>query len=695
MTEARGAQLARLFAPSSVAVVGASAAPEKAGHQVLRALANFAGEVFAINPKAQEILGRPAWPSLRALSRPVDLVLFALPAAAVVDAVREAIACNCGAGVILSGGFSESGVEGAELQAELERICKVSRFRLLGPNTAGFINTHAALAASFLPAAAGIGKGAVAVVAQSAGINLTVSFLLAKLGYGVSCAVGLGNAIDVDASAMLEYLADEPNTRAIALYLEGVSHGRRLYEALQRATSKKPVVAFTVGKKDIAEFAQSHTGNLLGSHAVRTAALRQAGAVVVDSTLELAVAAAALSQYRLPPRRHAGVGIITAQAGAGLVMLDLLKSSGVSVPSLEASTVALIESRLPPLTFVKNPVDTGRPGASFGEVVCALAHDPQIDAVIAYALHEPAALSPAELLPEVSRALTKPLLFGTMGLSAEIAAVKRELQAAGVFVAESPEELAIAVRALVRDATLRARPCEPSASAVRAMSDLVADDGADEDSAKRLLESVGIATPKRVACGSHAEAHAALRRLAKPVVAKLLATEVAHKTEVGGVHLDISDEAALDRALEQLDAIPLGSGRRYLIEEMAPPGLELIVGATRDVDFGPTVMVGLGGVLAEVLRDTAVRLAPLSLAEADDMLDDLRCAALFDGVRGGPKLCREGVVQAIVALGNLISAHSNISELEVNPLRVLPRGVVALDALLIRAPSRVFSARAD
>ena len=673
--------LQRLFAPASVAVVGASTSAEKAGHQALLALEHFAGDVFPINPKGGEVLGRRAFQSLRALPGPVDLVLFAVPAAACVEAMREAIDCNCGSGLILSAGFGETGPEGAAMQAELEQLCAGSAFRLLGPNTAGFVNREVPITASFLLAADRIPSGEIAIVAQSAGINLTLGFLLAKLGYGVSCAVGLGNAVNVGAADVLEFLADQPGTRAIALHLEGVSDGRRLYETLKRVTPKKPVAVLTVGRENVADFARSHTGNLIGSYALRVSALRQAGAVVVETTEELAAAAAALALGRLPASFDAGIGVLTAQAGPGLVILDQLKSRGVSVPALHQSTEARIAAQLPGLGYRKNPVDTGRPGASFGDVAVALAGDPQIDALIVYALHEPAVMSPADVLPAVAARSKKPLIFGTMGPAEEIAALGETLRRRGIFVAESPEQLARIASVLAEDARLQARLAltqhsEPGTAAIDVPNPC------DEHAAKQLLQAIGVNTPAGIACASHEEAQLAFRQLSKPVVVKILAREIAHKSEVGGVQLDVCDESSLRAALEALDAIPLGSHRRYLVEEMVAPGLEVIVGSVRDASFGPTVMVGLGGVFAEVLQDTAIRLAPLTFGEAQELIDELRGAALLGGFRGSPPLDRAALADTIVRLGDLVSGHRSIQEVEINPLRVYQRGVIALDGLV-------------
>jgi acetyltransferase len=280
-----------------------------------------------------------------------------------------------------------------------------------------------------------------------------------------------------------------------------------------------------------------------------------------------------------------------------------------------------------------------------------------------------------------------------MGPHAELADTLQALRGGGFYVAQSPEELARAAYALARDASLQARVARASTGGSSAgeanggaSASLRVLEPPDEDTAKRMLEAVGIATPERVVCASHDAAHAALRRLGTPVVAKILTAEIAHKTEVGGICLNIQDAAALDDALAQLDAIPLESPRRYLIEQMAPPGLELIVSATRDESFGPTVMVGLGGIFAEALRDTAVRLAPLPLSMAEEMLEELRAAPLLAGFRGGSELDRRAVARCLVLLGELLCEHPTVQVLEINPLRVYPGGVLALDALLLVEP---------
>lgn len=677
--------LRRLFAPESIAVIGASPSSEKAGFQMLRALSKFPGALYPIHPQATEVLGRQAYRSLAAIGAPVDLAILAIPAEACVAALREAADALCGAAFLVSGGFAESGARGIELQESLASICRQSGIRLLGPNTSGFINPPARCAASFAPGVEQLKPGHIAVVAQSGGINLTVAFLVHQLGLGLSTAVGLGNMIDVDAADVLEYLASEDETRAIALHLEGVPQGRKLFETLQRVTPHKPVVALVVGRADIGDFAQSHTGNLIGSHARKLAALRQAGVVIVETTEDLAAAVATLSRARLAPKHQPGIALLTGQAGPGLIVMDELKSRGVALPALGAATIARIGELLPPLTYASNPVDTGRPSPAFAQILTAIAADPAIDAIACFTLHEPAAVDPVAVLSAARSETDKPIVFATMGTPGNIAPTLAALTSIGVPAFIAPERLALAMRVLVDDARAAFRLATTQAPRDVVPSEAVIQRDFDEASAKELLGRYGIGTPKRIICRTPFGARDAFLELAKPVVAKILSPEVAHKTEAGGVHVNLTSIGELGAALAKLDQIPLRGERRYLIEEMAPPGLELIIGAVRDPSFGPTVAVGLGGIAAEALGDIAVRLAPLTESDALEMLDELRGRAMFDGWRGAPAVSRPAIARAIVAAGALMAAHPAIAELDINPVRAYPDRVLALDALIIRA----------
>jgi acetyltransferase len=681
MTDRRPS-LDRLFAPRSIAVVGASATPEKPGFQMLRALAPFPGAVYPVNPRGGDILGRTVYPRLADIPGPVDLIALLVPPQHSAAVLREAAAIGAGAAFMISGGFSETGADGRRLEDELRSICRESGIRLLGPNTSGFAHPGRRLFCTFLPAAQDFRAGRIGVVAQSGGINLTVAFMIHRAGLGMTLACGLGNAADVGIAEVVAYLAEDEATTAIALHVEGVPDGRTLYDAVAAATRKKPVIALPVGRADLGGFAESHTGKLIGDFALTRAALAQAGAVVVDDTQALVDAAQVLSLRRLAPKERPGIGILTGQAGPGLLMTDRLRSAGISVPEISPATVGRIAKLLPPMTYMRNPVDTGRPAESYAEVLATLAEDPAIDALIAWALLEDDSHDPVAAVRLAVARAAKPVVYGTLGADERMAEVAQALDGLGAPTYPSPDRAAEAARALVVDAAAAWRG--RAAIGPRGATPSLPPGPIDEDAAKSAIEALGIPCPRRVACAGRAEAKRALRTLGGPVVVKVLDAAIPHKTEVGGVHVGVAGDAALAAAIDAIDAIPPPRARRYLVEEMAPPGVELILGAKNDASYGPTVLVGLGGIAAEAMRDVAVRLAPLGPAEAEAMIGELRGRALLDGFRGAPRCDRTALVRAIVRLGDLIAAEPAIREIDLNPLRLYPQGLLALDALIVR-----------
>lgn len=681
LNQVRQQNLERLFNPKSIAVVGASTDLAKAGSQALLSLKNFPGRLMAVNPKATEIQGFPCYPSVKDLPEAVDLAVLAIPAEHCIRAAEEAAQRGVGGIFIISGGFGETGGEGLKLQERLAEVCRTTGLRLLGPNTSGFINTHSQCIASFVPGVDQLRQGKVAVVAQSGGVNLSISFLIDRLGQGISTAAGLGNAVDVSAADILPMLAADANTDAIALHLEGVPNGRALYDAVRQVTAVKPVVALVAGKADIGEFAVSHTGNLMGSHQRTVSALVQAGAVVVNSTEELAQAAVLLANGRLPAKPDASFALVTGQAGPGLLIVDGLKSAGVRVPEIDVVTQEAIQQHLPPMTFIKNPVDTGRPGAGFPRIVEAVAKAEAIDGVLVYALSEPLVLDPAVALSPAAET-GKPIIFGTLGLERDLTPTLAALREVSIPAVLSPERLVLAGVALAADA--RGRWLQQQRGDMPVVREQNALTGTyDENRAKGLLAEYGIRSPQRVLCHGRAEAVEAFERINAPVVVKIAADDVPHKTEVGGVHLNIVDHKKLDEALDAIARIPTNDPGKILVEEMAPQGVELIVGGVRDPSWGVVVMVGLGGVLAEAVADSSVRLAPLADVDAEGMLNELRGRKLLDGFRNLPVCDRAAIVKVIKSIGQLLLEHPEITEVEVNPLRVNASGALALDALVV------------
>lgn len=668
-----------LFAPRGVAVLGASTVPGKLGAVMARSLAAFPAPVLGVARTADP--ARDVYASLAdgvaATGAPVDLVVSCVPAAATPAALREAAAAGARAALVCAGGFAEVGADGERLQEELADVVRQTGMRLLGPNTSGFLVPHLCLHATFVPGAGEVPAGRTAVVAASGGVNHALAFALAGEHAGVRLAVGLGNSIDVTSADVLDHLADDAEVGAVALHVESVPDGARLVAAVARLSDRVPVVALVVGRSDVGDFARSHTGALATSWRTTRAALRQAGAVLVDDERDLVDAVRALSVARLRPSPAPGVGIVTGQAGPGLLLADGLRTAGVRVPQLAAATVERIGALLPPLTYQRNPVDTGRPDPrTLPQVVQAVASDGGVDAVGLYALLEPDAFDLPAALPATPGV---PLVVMTGGGPVQAQQALAALAADGVPAFATPAAGGTALRALVEDARTawaRGEDVVPPPTGARLSRSL------DEDAVKTLLAAHGVPSMPRRACDDRAAAHAALSVLGGPVAVKLLDVAVLHKTDVGGVHLGVRTADELDTAL---DALQCAGGRRFLVERMAPSGPELLLGARRDPLFGPVVLLGLGGTAAEALADVAVRLAPLSRRQADGMLDELAGRAVVEGFRGAAAVDRAALVDAIVAVAGLLVANPALDEVEVNPLRVLPDGTVAALDGVVRA----------
>ena len=685
MTSTRPVQrsrLHRLFDPTSIAVVGASASPSKLGSVMLDAIARSSGDtrtVFGINAKSDD---GSFLPSLHAATEvhghPLDLAVLCVPAAATPDAVRDAAECGVGAAIICSGGFAEAGADGLALQEQLAEIGATTGIRLLGPNTSGFFRPTGATV-SFVPTVEHITAGPVAVVAASGGMNHALSFLLSESGVGVGLGVGLGNCVDVTNVDVLEFLRDDPTITAIALHIETVDDGEALLSAVRTVSADKPIVATVTGRSDVSAFSESHTGALATSWRTTRALLTEAGAVVVDSDQQLVDALRVLSRTRLPASPAPGIGLVTAQAGPGLAVLDQLLAHQVRIPTLAQHTQTQLAHLLPPMTFQANPVDTGRPGPTFGDVLSVTADDAGIDALAVYALAEPDVIDLVETVRQsgVHKQVAVVLAIGGPG-----EAIDKTTAAAadiGVPVLPSPAALATGIQALVQDSLARHLHGAPQAVGI-ADSVAAITLPADEAAAKDLLDSLGITTPPRRVCTDRAAAHRALTELPPPLAVKILEATVVHKTEIGGVHLGIRTAEELQAALDALDAIPAPA---YLIESMAGPGVDLLLGARRDPVFGPILVAGLGGTAAEAIGDVAIRSCQLTHAAAAAMLDDLQCAPVLDGWRGGPVLDRDAFADVALALAGYLNSHAEIGDIEINPLRLTPNGLIALDAVIL------------
>jgi acetate---CoA ligase (ADP-forming) len=668
--------LAPLFAPRGIIVVGASSSPEKLGAVMAQSLSNYPAAVELVNSRGEKGMHTSIAEAAAAIPAGPDLAVLCVPAAATAQALRDSAANGVKAALVCAGGFAEAGGPGIDFAHQVEAAVRDTGIRLLGPNTSGFFVPHRTLRASFVPGVAALDPGSVAVVAASGGVNHVLAFHLQRAGVGVSLGIGIGAGTDITAPDVLDYLISDEQTKAVALHLETVADGPALIDAVSRLSCVKPVVALVVGRNDVSEFAQSHTGALATSWRTTRAVLKQAGAVIVDDENQLVAAVTALAGRRLAPAADPGVGLITGQAGPGLLIADALHSAGVTLPRLAQASQDTIGTLLPPLTFQANPVDTGRPGPGYEKVVAAVASDQAIDVVAVYGLTEPVADLPLAVANS-GVGNTMPFLIGVDGPDGDLERARKSAHQHDLPLISGPTSLAHGITALVNDSRGQFQRAEAPADAFT-WPDL--EGPWDENRAKELLGSLGIATPPRRRCTTRAAAYEALSKLGGPVAVKLLDAAVLHKTEVGGVHLGVNSPEAMDRALDGLEA---AGASEFLIEAMAPSGVDLVVGVRRDPVFGPIIILGVGGTTAEVFADISIRSAPLAARVAAGMPGDLQSRELLYGFRSGPMLDTAELAGLLVKLGDALASNDEIAEIEINPLRLTRDGLLALDAVVI------------
>jgi len=668
--------LAPLFAPRGVIVVGASSSPEKLGAVMAQSLAHYPGHVELVNSRGETGMHTSIAEAAAAIPQGPDLAVLCVPAAVTAQALRDCAVNGVQAALVCAGGFAEAGGAGVGFARELDATLRETDIRLLGPNTSGFFVPRLNLRASFVPGVAELEAGSVAVVAASGGVNHALAFQLHRAGVGVSLAVGIGAGTDITAPDVLDYLISDEQTRAVALHLETVTDGPALIDAVSRLSAVKPVVALIVGRNDVSEFAESHTGALATTWRSVRAVLKQAGAVIVEDEIQLVSAVTALAGRRLAPKADPGVGLITGQAGPGLLMADALHSGGVTLPRLAQDTQDVIASMLPPLTFQANPVDTGRPGPGYEKIVSAVAADAAIDLVAVYGLTEPVTNLPLAVA-ESGAAETIPFLIGVDGPDEDLVRARLSAREHDLPLITGPTSLAHGIRALVDDARAQFERAQAPSGGF-AWPDL--EGPWDENRAKELLGLLGIATPTRRSCTTRAGAHAALSHLGGPVAVKILDADVLHKTEIGGVHLGVDSFDSMERALDGLEAT---GAREFLVEAMAPLGVDLVVGVHRDPVFGPVVVLGLGGTAAEIFADISVRSAPLSARAAEGMPGELQARELLYGFRSGPMLDTPELASILIRLGDALISNDDIAVIEINPLRLTHTGLIALDAVVI------------
>jgi acyl-CoA synthetase (NDP forming) len=695
--------LAAVFAPRRIALVGASERPGSVGRLLWDNLSGFPGEVLPVGPAAR-VCGQVAYPDLQDVPGQVDLAVIATPAATVPGIVRSAAAKGVAAVVVLSAGFAETGDDGAKLQDEAVAAARAGGVRLVGPNCFGVQNADLPLNAS-IAAGTPPGGGGVTIVTQSGSYGMAVHALGQDEGLRVAKVFAAGNKADITDAELLAYLRQDPDTSVICLLLESITDARGFFTEACLTTSHKPVIAVVGGRTGAGQrAAMSHTAALASDDAVRDAALRQAGVVRVRTGLQVLDAARALSSQPVP--RGPRVAVITNSGGTGVELTDLLADQGLVVPELSESLQAGLRAIMPAYASARNPVDmtpawnlftTVYPGA-----IEMLARSGEVDVIVPVLLQRSASAEVAVAVRDAVqrlRADAVPVPVYVCWVAPQSADEHaRLLNMAGVPCFPWPERTAQVTGVAVRcGAGLRPVEDPAPADVAGTPEGLPASRRPEQarrtarpaplpaarpngflpiEAARNLLVASGITVIETMRCRSAASAAAAADRLGYPVVAKVDHPDLVHKSDAGGVRLGLGNGAEVAETAAEL--LGLAKGALVLVQHQHR-GVELLVGGVRDPEFGAMVVAGLGGVLVEVERDVQLAVAPVDAGQAEAMLRSLRGAAILGGLRGSPPVHLGFVAETIVAVGDLMVAHPEIAELDLNPVLAGPDGCMAVD----------------
>ncbi|MGF7146800.1 acyl-CoA synthetase (NDP forming) [Sphingomonas zeicaulis] len=690
--------LSRLLTPRSVVIVGASPTPGALGNSVLQNLErhSFAGDIHLINPRRDEISGRPCLKSIDQLSEGVDAAVLAIPGGAVLGAVEALAARGVGAAIIFSAGFAEGGEEGLAAQAEVARIAAEHGMVIEGPNCLGMVNYAAGVPLTFVeaPVLDLAGKPAVGIVSQSGAMAVVLGTTLMAKGLGITVSVSTGNEAASGVEDYVEYLIDDPATPAIGMIVEQFRKPARFLALAERARAAgKAIVLLHPGTSSAArESAATHTGAMAGDWQLMKAKVERAGVILVDSLEALGDVLDLVT--RAKPVRRGGTAVLTESGAFKALTLDLAEQIGLALPAMDGATAGAMRAAIPDFIPVSNPMDLTAQALVdpdlYRRTLEPLLADDNFAALVFGIIQTDEATS-ARKFPAIIEAVTKlapqkPVIFAGLDDGAPVPQDYIDgLRAIGVPYFPSPDRAFRALRHLARAAERDVTQAEAKPVTLDLPSGVI-----PEYRAKELLAPLGIPFPKGGFATSAEEAKVVAARVGYPVAIKAQAAALSHKSDAGGVILNIADAAALDAAWARLYAnvaaydagIALDGA---LIEGMGRRGTELIVGARNDPEWGPVILVGFGGVTAELLHD--VRLLPVDLtpqAIAAE-LRQLKQGALLDGYRGSPALDVEAVAALIAALGRALAGTPAIREVDLNPVVVYPKGegAVALDALIL------------
>ncbi len=674
-----------LLYPRTVAVIGASRTPGKVGHEIVSNLikGGFKGKVLPVNPSADRVLGLKCYSSLKGCGHAVDMTVIAIRPQFVPSAIEDAIAAGTKAVTVISAGFREVGPEGAALERQIAELCASRGVRLLGPNCLGLINTDHNMNASFakqMPSAGGI-----SVLSQSGALCTAILDWAVARGIGLAKLVSIGNKADLNETAFLDAFAEDAQTTVVACYLESIDSGSDFIKAAEAAASVKPVVMLKAGVTQAGvKAASSHTGSLAGADIAYGAAFKRSGVIRADNFEALFDCAAAFAMQPLPKGEQ--VAIITNAGGPGIMAADAVEQAGMQVATLDHFTATALRKKLPEAASVGNPIDVlgdADPDRYATAVTTAL-DDDSVDAVIVI-LTPQAMTKPAETAKAIAGCVRgdKPVLASFMG-GRDVMPARDELLASSLPDYPAPERAVATLRAMCDYAAWRRRPPRivtrfpVNRRRVNRIIGRYARTGRceiGEVDAKEILRAYDFTVPPGHVATTADEAVDAADRIGYPVAMKIVSPDIIHKSDLGGVKLDLSNAGQVRDAF---DLMMLRIGRRVpdaeldgvYVEKMCVRGRETILGMTRDPQFGPMLMFGLGGIFVEVMKDVAFYLAPVTAEEAMQMLMGTRSYALLKGVRGERGVDITAIARGIQQVSQLATDFPQIVEMDINPFIV-------------------------
>nr|QKW94312.1 acetyl-CoA synthetase [Stigmatella aurantiaca]QKW94364.1 acetyl-CoA synthetase [Stigmatella erecta] len=692
-----------LFSPRSVAVIGASERQGSVGRTLLWNLISnpFGGTVYPVNPKRTNVLGIRTWPSISAIPEPVDLAVIVTPAPTVPAVIRECADAGVKGAIIISAGFKETGVEGALLEQEVLREARRGRMRIIGPNCLGLMRPTTGLNATFAGAMARPGN--VAFISQSGALLTAILDWSQRETVGFSAFVSLGSMLDVGWGDLIDYLGNDPRTRSILLYMESIGDARAFLSAAREVALQKPIIVIKAGRTEqAAKAAASHTGTLAGSDEVLTAAFRRAGVLRVDSIADLFHMAEVLAKQPRPEGRR--LTLVTNAGGPGVLATDALVSGGGELAKPSDKTLAALNGFLPPQWSHGNPVDIlgDADPERYAKALEAAGADENSDGLLVILtpqdMTEPT--QTADRLKPYAR-LGKPVLASWMGGS-EVAAGERILNDAGIPTFGYPDTAArifnymwrysYYLSALYETPTLAEESTGNAREQARALIDTARAEGRTlltEYESKQLLAAYGIATVETRLAATEDEAVSQADALGYPVVVKLHSRTISHKTDVGGVRLNLTSASQVREAFSGIQRTLHGLGQAEAFHGVTVQpmvrldGYELIVGSSLDAQFGPVLLFGAGGILVEVFQDRALGLPPLNTTLARRLMERTLIYKALQGVRGRPPVDLAALEKLLVRFSKLVVEQRLIQEVDINPLLASAERLLALDARVV------------